>query len=74
MIANYWRELSTIDGKAAALGRAEVFFGDYQRAFSLPRELALITSAEIQTAAADIFDRNRMTIGVLRSPVAEDSE
>jgi zinc protease len=74
MIADYWRGLSTIDGKAAALGRAEVFFGDYQQAFSLPKELAVVTTAEVQAVAADVFDRNHMTVGVLRSPPAETAE
>lgn len=74
MIADYWRGLSTINGKAASLGRAEVFFGDYQLAFSLPSDLAAVTTEQIQTVAADIFDRHRMTVGVLRSPVGEDAE
>ena len=73
MIADYWRALSTIDGKAAALGRAEVFFGDYQQAFSLPADLDAVTAAEIQQAAAAVFRRNNMTIGVLRSPEQEDA-
>jgi zinc protease len=74
MIADYWRSLSTIDGKAAALGRAEVFFGDYQQAFSLPDQLAAVTAAEIQQAAANVFRRANMTVGVLRSPDAGDKE
>ena len=68
MIADYWRSLSTIDGKAAALGRAEVFFGDYQQAFSLPADLEAVSAEQIQQAAAKVFRRNNMTIGVLRSP------
>ncbi len=72
MLADYWRGLATIDGKAAALGRAEVFFGDYQRAFSLPDDLANVTAADVQKVAAEIFDRNNMTVGVLRSPAAKD--
>ncbi len=72
MIADYWRGLSTIDGKAAALGRSEVFFGDYQQAFSLPADLDAVTAEEIQHAAAAVFRRNNMTIGVLRSPEQED--
>lgn len=72
MIADYWRGLSTINGKAAALGRAEVFHGDYQRAFSLPDELAAVTAAEIQQVAANVFNQDRMTVGVLVSPEKED--
>jgi zinc protease len=69
MIADHWRDLSTISGKAAALGRAEVFHNDYQLAFSLPDDLAAITAAEVRAVAIDVFDRDSMTVGVLRSPV-----
>jgi len=68
MIADHWRGLATIDGKASALGNAEVFLGDYQRAFSLPRELAAISLSDVQGVAASVFARRRATIGVLRSP------
>jgi len=69
MIADYWRGLATIDGKASALGHAEVFLGDYQRAFSLPDELAAISAEQIRSVAEDVFDRRKMTVGVLRSPL-----
>lgn len=74
MIADHWRDLSTINGKAAALGRAEVFHGDYQLAFSLPDELAAVTAAQIQQVASDIFDTDSMTVGVLRSPAQEGEQ
>lgn len=74
MIADYWRSLSTIDGKAGILGNAEVFFGDYQLAFSLPDQLAAVTAEQIQSVAEDIFNPRRMTVGVLRSPIAEGEE
>jgi len=74
MIADYWRGLATIDGKASALGTAEVFLGDYQRAFSLPNELAAINAEQIQSVAASVFDSRKMTVGVLRSAVEEDPQ
>ena len=71
MIADHWRDLSTINGKAAALGRAEVFHDDYQLAFSLPDELAAVTTTQIQQVASDVFNRDSMTVGVLRSAEQE---
>lgn len=68
MIADYWRGLATIDGKASALGNAEVFLGDYERAFALPEELAAVTAVEIQRVAASVFRDGNRTVGVLRSP------
>ncbi len=74
MVADYWRDFSTINGKAAALGRAEVYFSDYQLAFALPEALDAVSAAEVQAAAAKIFDRTKMTVGALRSPLPEAAE
>lgn len=68
IIADYWRSLSTINGKAAVLGNAEVFHGDYQTAFSLPDDLAAVTADDVRAAAASVFKRSSMTVGVLRAP------
>ena len=72
MLADYWRGISTIDGKADVLGNAEVFLGDYERAFDLPANLEALTLEEIQSVATKVFDQDRMTVGVLQS--AEDEE
>lgn len=69
MIADYWRELATINGKAAALGNAEVFLGNYELAFALPDDLAAVTAADVQQAAAQVFRHNNMTVGILRSAI-----
>ena len=74
MIADYWRGLATINGKAAAIGHAEVFFGDYQNAFALPEQLEQVSAERIREVAAELFNRNRMTVGVLRSSAAEDAQ
>lgn len=72
MLADYWRNLATIDGKAAVLGNAEVFLGDYERAFDLPANLEALTVDDIQAVAMKVFDEDRMTVGVLQA--AEDEE
>jgi len=59
MIADYWRGLATIDGKASALGNAEVFLGDYQRAFSLPDELAAISESKFRVWRRAFLTRAR---------------
>jgi len=48
-----------------------VFFGDYERAFSLPDELGAITAEGVRDVAAAVFNTNRMTVGVLQSPDEE---
>ncbi|MEE8425766.1 MAG: pitrilysin family protein [Woeseiaceae bacterium] len=70
VIADFWRELATIDGKAGALGRYEVFLGDFERLFSVPDDVAKITAASLRDVAARFFRVENMTIGVLQT--AED--
>ncbi|MGI9222425.1 MAG: M16 family metallopeptidase [Woeseiaceae bacterium] len=66
-LAAYWRGLATIDGKADALGRHEVFLGDYESLFAQPAQMESITVADLQVAA-EIFRTENMTVGVLRKP------
>lgn len=74
MSADYWRGMATINGKASAIGNAEVFLGDYQRAFSLPDELLAVSAADVQAVAKKVFDQHKMTVGILRSPQTEDAK
>jgi zinc protease len=67
VLANFWRELATIDGKAAALGNFAVFTGSYENLFSVPEDVSAITAEQLQAVAANVFQRNNMTVGVLRS-------
>jgi len=68
VLADSWRELATINGKASALGKFEVFTGSYENLFSMPEEISAITAAELRTVAAKVFQRKKMTVGVLRAP------
>ncbi|HEU4334734.1 MAG TPA: pitrilysin family protein [Candidatus Eisenbacteria bacterium] len=72
-LANFWRRMATIDGKAAMLGDAEVFRGDWKAAFSAPERYGRVTAKEIQTLARRLFDEKNRTIGLLvpeNEPVA----
>jgi zinc protease len=74
MLANFWRQLATIDGKARALGEAAVFRGSYERLFDLPGEIEAVTAEDLRSAATTVLRRNNATIGVLRAPAREDEE
>jgi len=65
-LADHWRGLATIDGKAQALGEFEVIGGDYRRLFELPAAVDRITADELREVAARVFRRSNMTVGVLR--------
>ncbi len=69
MLADFWRGLATIDGKARSLGEFEVFTGSYENLFALPGEVDATTATQLRAVAAKVFDRRAMTLGVLRPPV-----
>jgi len=63
--AGFWKQLSTIDGKARLLGEYDVFHGDWGRLFEVPMLYERVTLADIQAVAAEILDGRRRTVGVL---------
>lgn len=65
VLADFWRGLATINGKASALGQYEVFLGDYELLFDVPAQTESVTVGDLQAAAA-IFRAENMTVGVLR--------
>ena len=73
-IADFWRELATIDGKAEALGRHEVFHGGFETLFDLPNRVNAVSLDALRGTAARVFARNNATIGVLRAPPAADED
>ena len=72
MLADFWRELATIDGKAEALGRFEVFHGGYEKLFELPQRVEALTTDDLKSVATSVFQRSNVTIGLLRAPAGED--
>jgi len=74
MLADHWRELATIAGKAEMLGQYEVFHGDYEKLFDLPEALDAVTADDLRAVAATVFRARNMTVGVLRTPEAVVAE
>ncbi len=68
VLADFWRGLATINGKASALGNFEVFGGGYANLFSTPDRIEQFTPADLQAVAAKVFRRNNMTVGTLDAP------
>jgi zinc protease len=70
-LAEFWRGMQTIDGKASALGNFEVFTGDYENLFAIPERLSAVAGADLQAVASSVLRRDNMTVGILRSPAVE---
>jgi zinc protease len=64
--ADFWRGVSTIDGKARLLGEYAVMHGDHRLLFSAPETYERITREQVQQVARAVFDPERRTVGMLR--------
>ncbi len=68
-LAAFWRSMSTISGKAQAMGGYEVFSGDYRKLFDAPAQFEHVTVADIQRVASNLFRRENRTVGfIAQSP------
>jgi zinc protease len=70
---SFWKQLATINGKANLLGSYEVFEGDYKKLFDAPASYEKVTVADVNKAAAMLFQNRRRTVGILKSPTEEKS-
>ncbi len=64
-IADFYRSMKTIDGKANTLGTYEVVFGDYRKLFSEVDLINQVTAAEVQRVAQKYFSPLNRTVAVL---------
>ena len=72
-VAEFWRSLKTINGKAQALGTFEVFGGDYRKLFDAPQRYEAVTRDQVQKLAARVFRKTNRTVGLLIPKTAEPS-
>ncbi len=72
-LADFWRSLATINGKAQALGTYEVLRGGHARLFEAPAAYEAVTREQLQKIAAELLRDTNRTIGVL-SPIQSSVE
>jgi len=71
LLANFYRNMKTINGKANTIGSYEVFFGDYHKLFNASDEFNKVTKEDVQRVAKKYFsDRNR-TVATLIPDAAD---
>lgn len=73
-LSEFWRGMSTINGKAQALGSAEVFEGDFRKAFDVPAAFNAVTATDIQTLAKKILRKQNRTTGSILPSVQTASK
>ena len=64
-LADFWRSLTTINGKAQALGTYEVLRGGYAGLFEAPQAYEAVTREQLQKVATELLRRTNRTVGVL---------
>ncbi|MET0535333.1 MAG: pitrilysin family protein, partial [Steroidobacter sp.] len=69
-LADFWRGMATIDGKAQALGTFAVLQGGHEKLFQEPRAYEAVTVQDIQKLAAELLRPTNRTVGLLASPAA----
>ncbi len=65
LLADFYRQMKTINGRANAIGTYEVFFGDYRKLFSAADEYAKVTAADVQRVAKQHFSEKNRTVATL---------
>jgi len=66
-LVNFYRAMSTINGKADSIGTYEISFGSYKKLFDAPMEYDKVTTGDIKTAAGKYFKKSNRTVGILKS-------
>jgi zinc protease len=66
LLVGHYNRLSTIAGKANALGNYELFFGDYKKLLSAPEDYAKVTAEDVRKVAQKYFNgRNRTVVTLM---------
>jgi len=69
-LADFWRKLATIDGKASALGSYAVLKGGYQKLFDAPHAYEQVTVEDVKKLAVELLRPSNRTVGVLTAAAA----
>ena len=65
LLAGFYRQMKTINGKANTLGTYEVFFGDYRKLFSAAEEYRRVTKEDLQRVAKQYLQSRNSTVATL---------
>ena len=65
MLAGFYRQMSTISGRANTLGSYEVFHGDYHKLFTATADYSKVTKEDLQRMAQKYFVEKNRTVATL---------
>ena len=73
-VADFYRSMKTINGKANVLGTYDVIFGDYHKLFKAVDAIGLVSREDVQRVAKKYFGARNRTVGILvpeRAPASQ---
>jgi zinc protease len=73
LLANFYRQMKTINGKTQALGNYEVFFGDYRKMFTAADQYSKVTIEDVKRVAHRYFTEKNRTVATL-APEKEEGK
>ena len=65
LLANFYRQMKTINGKANTIGSYEVFFGDYRKLFTAADEYGKVTADSVRAIVKKYFSDKNRTVATL---------
>jgi zinc protease len=65
ILADLYRQLKTIKGRADLLGSYEIFHGDYSKLFTADQEIEAVVAAGVQRVARQYFAAKNRTVATL---------
>jgi len=64
-LAEFYRQVRTINGRANTIGTYEVFFGNYQKLFDAAKNYNRVTKDDVERVAKKYFGANNRTVATL---------
>jgi zinc protease len=64
-LAEFYRQVRTISGRANTIGTYEVFFGDYSKLFDAAKNYNAVTKEDVRRVAQKYFGANNRTVATL---------
>jgi predicted Zn-dependent peptidase len=66
---DFYRNIATINGKANTLGSFQLYYGDYQKLFTLVEDMNKVSAEDIKRVANTYLLRKNRTVGILAKDV-----
>jgi predicted Zn-dependent peptidase len=71
LLADFYRQMKTINGRANTIGTYEVFFGDYHKLFEASQAYARVSKEDVQRVARSYLSDTNRTVATLLPEAGE---